>query len=142
MNCNEVKVKVWSQFLDIKYSNIIIISKLRNRATFISRIEKKVFRPDIKKSTVHVLGSYLLHYLTQTSWALFWKGVGYVSEKTTLGLSLLMKFRFSASMGSVIKVWSAAKAHSDIFFFKSLLVAIVPNWNKKLTIKTIVHIIA
>ena len=107
---------------------------------FLSRIEKRgVFRPDIEKSTVHALGSYLLHYLTQTSWALFWKGVGNVSENTTLGLSLLIKFRFSPSMGSVINVWSAANAHSDIFFFKSLLVAIVPNWNKKVIIKTIVH---
>ena len=102
--------------------------------------KRGVFRPDIEKSTtVHVLGSYLLHYLTQTSWALFWKGVGNVSENTTLGLSLLIKFRFSPSMGSVINVWSAANAHSDIFFFKSLLVAIVPNWNKKVIIKTIVH---
>ena len=93
--------------------------------------KRGVFCPDIEKSTVHALGSYLLHYLTQTSWALFWKGVGNVSEKTTLGLSLRIKFRFSPSMGSVINVWSAANAHSDIFFFKSLPVAIVPNWNKK-----------
>ena len=100
---------------------------------------KGVFRPDVEKSTELVLGSYLLHYLTQTSWALFWKGVGNVSENTTLGLSLRIKFRFSPSMGSVINVWSAANAHSDIFFFKSLLVAIVPNWNKKVIIKTIVH---
>ena len=99
--------------------------------------KRGVFRPDIEKSTIHVLGSYLLHYLTQTSWALFWKGVGNVSENTTLGLSLRIKFRFSPSMGSVINVWSAANAHSDIFFFKSLLDAIVPNWNKKVINKTI-----
>ena len=136
MSCNEIhQRKDVNPILESQFIYLSIVMSYSHN-TFWSRIEKGECFFQIYRS--HVLGSYLLHYLTQTSWALFWKGVGNVSENTTLGLSLLMKFRFSLSMGSVINVWSAANAHSDIFFFKSLPVAIVPNWNKKIIIlKTI-----